>query len=262
MIRSLFFVLTLSSAIIPGILHAQNSQKSQEFYQISIYHFTNADQQKVIETYLKEAYLPALHKQQIKNIGVFSPIGNDTTADKRVYVIVPLQSLSQVVEAKPLLEADAEYQTRGKSYLQATYKSAPYNRIENILLQAFPMAPALIAPKLGGPKSDRVYELRSYESATENIFRNKVKMFNEGGEVDLFKRLDFNAIFYSSVIAGSHMPNLMYMTSFENMADREAHWKKFGSDPEWKKLSAMPEYQNNVSKIEITFLKSADYSDY
>jgi hypothetical protein len=58
------------------------------------------------------------------------------------------------------------------------------------------------------------------------------------------------------------MPNLMYMTSFENMQDREAHWKSFGDDPSWKKLSAAPEYQNNVSHIDITFLHPTDYSDF
>ena len=87
-------------------------------------------------------------------------------------------------------------------------------------------------------------------------------MFNEGDEVGLFKRLNFNAIFYAEVVAGGKMPNLMYMTSFENMADRDAHWKSFGSDPAWKKLSAMPEYKNNVSHIDIMFLRPTDYSDY
>ena len=111
-------------------------------------------------------------------------------------------------------------------------------------------------------KNERVYELRSYESATEKIFQNKVHMFNEGDEIGLFKRLNFNAIFYAEVVAGSKMPNLMYMTSFENMADRDAHWKSFGSDPVWKKLSAMSEYKNNVSHIDIMFLRPTDYSDY
>jgi hypothetical protein len=53
----------------------------------------------------------------------------------------------------------------------------------------------------------------------------------------------------------------MYMTSFNNMQVREEHWKNFGSDPEWKKLSALPEYQNNVSHIDIVFLRPAPYSD-
>ena len=87
-------------------------------------------------------------------------------------------------------------------------------------------------------------------------------MFNEGGEIALFKRLNFNAVFYASVIAGSHMPNLMYMTSYENKADRDEHWKNFSSSPEWKKLTVMPEYQNSVSKNEQVFLHATTYSDY
>ncbi|MEP7279608.1 MAG: NIPSNAP family protein, partial [Bacteroidota bacterium] len=106
------------------------------------------------------------------------------------------------------------------------------------------------------------YELRSYESPTENLHINKVHMFNEGGEIPLFKRLKFNAIFYADVINGSHMPNLMYMTSFENMEAREQHWKTFATDAEWKKLVALPEYQHNVSKAEIILCRAAGYSDF
>ena len=53
-------------------------------------------------------------------------------------------------------------------------------------------------------------------------------MFNEGGEIDLFKRLDFQAVFYADVLSGSRMPNLVYMVVFENAATREEHWKAFG----------------------------------
>ena len=86
-------------------------------------------------------------------------------------------------------------------------------------------------------------------------------MFNEGDEIGLFKRLNFNAVFYSEVVAGSKMPNLMYMTSFENMDDRNAHWKAFGNDTAWIRLKTMPQYQNNVSHIDITFLRGVEYSD-
>jgi hypothetical protein len=58
------------------------------------------------------------------------------------------------------------------------------------------------------------------------------------------------------------MPNLMYMTSFENKEARDMHWKSFSADPEWKKLSALPEYQHNVSHIDITFLRPTLYSDF
>lgn len=247
---------------VPFISLAQSANKTGEFYQLRVYHFSNGEQQKRIEQYLRDAYLPALHRQQIKNIGVFTALSNDTTADKRLFLIMPLKSLQQVADLAANLAKDKDYQANGKLYLDAEYKTPPYARLENILMQSFPLTPSLLLPKLTGAKNERVYELRSYESATENTFDNKLKMFNEGGEIALFKRLNFNAVFYASVIAGSRMPNLMYMTSFENMAHRDAHWKSFGADPEWKKLSSMPEYQNNVSKIDIIFMRATAYSDY
>jgi hypothetical protein len=56
------------------------------------------------------------------------------------------------------------------------------------------------------------------------------------------------------------MPNLMYMTTFENKASRDAHWKAFSADPDWKTLSGKPEYKNNVSKNVTLFLNPAPYS--
>ena len=87
-------------------------------------------------------------------------------------------------------------------------------------------------------------------------------MFNEGGEVRLFAQLNFNPIFYSKVIAGSNMPNLIYMTSFNNMDDRNAHWKLFLEAPVWKKISVIPEYLNSVNRNETILMSARDYADF
>lgn len=246
----------------PLLLLAQKKKSQGEFYQVTVYHFKNSDQQKIIDNYLEKAYLPGLHRQQVKQVGVFAPITNDTAADKRLYVVLPLKSLDEAANLPARLELDNEYLSNGKEYIDAAYNAPAFTRVENILLKAFPLAPSMELPKLKSTVSEKIYELRSYEGASEKIFRNKVKMFNEGGEIALFKRLNFNAVFYASVIAGSQMPNLMYMTSFENMEDRNQHWKNFGADAEWKQISALPEYQNNVSRIEIILMKATSYSDY
>ena len=68
--------------------------------------------------------------------------------------------------------------------------------------------------------------------------------------------------FYAEVLAGNRTPNLMYMTTFNNQTDRDAHWKNFGGDAEWKTLSTLPEYQHTVSKSDILFLRPTNYSDY
>ncbi|MDH7459982.1 NIPSNAP family protein [Chitinophagaceae bacterium 26-R-25] len=247
-----FFLLSWSSEKKP----------EQGFYQLTIYHFNTADQEKVIDKYLQDALLPALHKAGLKNIGIFKNHGNDTLADKTMYVLVPIKSIDVSATLTEKLDADKEYLAAGAEYLNATYSAPPYQRMEKILLKAFPLAPVLQTPKLKGARNERVYELRSYEGATEKLYKNKVQMFNEGDEVGLFKRLNFNSIFYGEVISGSKMPNLMYMTSFENKSDRDIHWKIFGDDPYWKKLVAMPEYQHNVSHVDISFLYPTGYSDF
>jgi hypothetical protein len=238
------------------------SKQEREFYLLTVYHFTTPVQEKILDNYLQNALLPALHRMNKKNTGVFKSHANDTAADKTIYVLTPVNSPDMVKNIPSKLDSDITYQAAGTEYINAVYTSPPYARMETLLLHAFAFAPQLQLPVLKGPRRERIYELRSYESATEKIFRNKVHMFNEGDEIGLFKRLNFNAIFYGEVIAGSKMPNLMYMTCHENKAARDANWKTFGADPYWKKLSSMPEYQNNVSHIDIMFLYPAEYSDY
>jgi hypothetical protein len=254
----LVFYLALLS--LPSF--SQKKTDTREFYEFRIYHYTSQEQGGLINAYLEKALLPALHRQGIKNIGVFTALANDTAAVKDIYVLTPYPNLNAKLNAYNQLLSDKVYLEAGKEYIDASYDKAPYSRFETILMQAFRDAPVMQIPALSGARDKRVYELRSYESATEKIYRNKVEMFNEGGEVVLFKRLGFNAIFYANVISGSRMPNLMYMTSFDDKASRDAHWKTFVDDPEWKKLSSMPQYQKNVSKADIIFLRPTAYSDY
>ncbi len=231
-----------------------------EFYQIKIYHLKTQAQVARVDSFLSTAWLPALHRAGIRQVGVFKPIDQDT-ADLRLYVLIPFKSLEQFEKLPAQLERDAVYRKSGSSYINAEYNNTPYARIESILLKAFSGMAKLEAPGLTGPKKDRVYELRSYEGPTEKYYVNKVKMFNDGDEIGLFRRLGFNAVFYGEVLAGSRMPNLMYMTAFKDQADRDAHWKTFSGDPEWKRLSALQEYKNNVSKNEKFFLRPTEYSD-
>lgn len=257
---SCFFCLIASIVFFCVPAHSNFKKPAQEFYEIKVYH-CKAEQEKGLDDYLQHALVPALHKLGISKTGVFKPLANDTAADKLIYVFIPLKSVEQLLSLPGLLEKDADYNTSGSAYINAPYNNPPYTRIESIFLKAFPTAPVMQLSSLTGPRTERIYELRSYESPTEKLYVNKVKMFNVGGEVPLFKRLEFNGIFYAEVINGSHMPNLMYMTSFDNIASREQHWKTFSADTEWKKLSAMPEYQHNVSKAEIILLHATEYSD-
>lgn len=245
------FSMTVASQLPPD----------RSFYQIKIYHLKDVDQVRRMHQFLRQAYLPAMHKAGVAQVGVFEPVESDTTAGHRIYLLIPFSSLEQFATLDQKLGKDKTYSQVGRAYLEAVHDNPPYERIESILLQAFSGMPSMQTPDLKTPASQQIYELRSYESATENIYQNKVQMFNEGGEIEIFDRLGFNPVFYGEVLSGSHMPNLMYMTSFEDMASRNKHWEAFRGDAAWEKLSADPNYQNNVSKSDIFLLHPTDYSD-
>jgi hypothetical protein len=198
------FLLTLLFFAFAQYSYAKPPKR--EFYEIKIYTIKNADQENRVDKFLKDAYIPAMHRLGITNIGVFKPVKADTVSfGKLIYVYTPLKSQDHILTISKKLAVDAAYQSAGADYLDAKYNAAPYVRFESIILQAFSDAPQMILPKLNGPKSERIYELRSYEGHTEKIYENKVRMFNAGGEVKLFKKLNFNAIFYGEV-TGSTCP--------------------------------------------------------
>ncbi|WP_299536395.1 NIPSNAP family protein [Ulvibacterium sp.] len=250
------FVITLICSLS---LHAQ----AREYYQLKIYTFDTETQQQTTDDYLKNAFLPSLKRLGIENVGVFKPHPQDDgTIPKQTYVLIPFKSIVEFGLLDDTLAKDKTHQEAGKTYWEAAHDKAPYKRIESIFMKAFIDMPKMEPSKLEGPRKDRIYELRSYEAATENLYRKKVDMFNAGGEVKLFDQLDFNAVFYAEVLSGGHMPNLMYMTTHLNREIRDANWKAFVESPEWEKLKVMPKYQNTVSRNDTRLLYPTEYSDY
>ena len=235
---------------------------SRDYYQIQVFRLNGKVQEAKVDNFLKNAYLPALHRAGIAKVGVFKPIESDTTSGKRVYVWIPFKSLDHFVKIQDVLAGDKEFQKTGADFLGAPHDQVPFLRKESILLRAFPDAPNFFIPNHKTAPSERIYELRSYESPTQNLFLQKVKMFNAGGEIKLFNSIDFNAVFYAEVISGSTMPNLMYLTTFADMPAHDAHWEAFRNHPVWKKLSAEAEYKNTVSKAVKILLHPTDYSDF
>lgn len=242
------------------MLMSQSSDR--EYYQIKIYTFDTPEQQMVTDQYLKNAYLPALHKLGIDQVGVFKTRPGENEGPDKTFVLTPLQELSQLEKINDFISQDKSFKMAGKEYIQAAHDNPPYHRIESILLRAFENMPHMVPSPVSGPRKDRIYELRSYEASTEALHENKVEMFNKGGEIKIFEDLGFNAVFYGQVLAGCKMPNLMYMTTFKDQKSRDEHWDAFRVSPEWLALKNKVPYQNNVSGSDKYFLYPTEYSDY
>jgi hypothetical protein len=235
--------------------------KPREYYITQVYHCATTNQLEGIDAYLKMIYLPHLHQQGIANVGVFEPITNDTAKDKTIMVWIPLSSIDQLDRLDQQKEAIDPLKENSLLSLVTTNGALPYNRLETTISKSFKYQPQFQNTTSFPKTSENIYEFRSYESADESIFLKKLHMFNEGKEIELFKSLKFNALFYSKVIAGNSMPNLLYITRFSNLADREVHWKIFEDDPNWKKMSNLSVYLNTVSKADIVLMRAKPYSD-
>lgn len=264
-LTALFFVLTLTSCQDTKTNEVKEevvAETTTQFYQLKVYTFDNEVQVNATDEYLKGAFFPAMKKMGYGPVGAFKQRISEKDSTLKTYLLIPLNSLDDVLEIDEKLESDAAHATAGSAYLGASHNQPPYKRIESVLMKAFEEMPTMQTPELEGERADRVYELRSYESATEKLYKNKVDMFNAGGEVKLFDRLGFNAVFYGEVLSGSKMPNLMYMTTFSNQVVRDSLWKEFFASPEWEVLKADPKYKNNVSHADKILLYPTEYSDY
>jgi len=235
---------------------------TQQYYEIKIFRIADKTQEGKVDAYLKDAYLPALHRAGIPVVGVFKPVEADTAFGKLIYVLIPFKTVDQFMQLPDQLTKDKAFADAGKSFIDAPYNEPAYKRYESIFLKAFMNFPQFNAPKYTNSPAERIYELRSYESATDAKAVKKIEMFNQGGEIDIFEKLNFNPVFWGEVLIGSHMPNLMYMTTFSDMKSHDEHWKAFGATDEWKKLSGMEEFKNTVSKANPFLLHPTSYSDF
>ncbi|WP_036152498.1 NIPSNAP family protein [Maribacter forsetii] len=256
------FPLPLLLLLLTAITSFSSLAQEKEYYELKTYTIKNETQENMVDDYLRNAYLPALKRVGIENIGVFKLRPDKFKVSDKIYVLIPFQSLATFENLEEMLAVDKTHLSTGADYIHATHDKKPYERISSVLLRAFPDMPKMKPSEVEGTRADRVYELRSYEGPTEAMYRRKVDMFNEGGEVELFENLGFNAVFYADVISGDKMPNLMYMTTFTNMEKRDALWKDFGTSDKWKEISVIDKYQNTVSHADIYLLYPTEYSDY
>ncbi len=232
----------------------------RDYYQLKIYRIENDAQEEKLDQFLKDAYLPALHRAGIEKVGVFKPIEGKNEGKAFVMVFIPFASLEEFEKLPQRLLNDRTYQESGSQYIMAAHDQPFYERIETILLRAFSASPRLGTPVKEGSKSERVYELRSYEAATERLYERKVEMFNQG-ESALFARLGFNPLFFAEVLSSSRMPHLMYMTTFSDEKSQEERWNAFREHPDWLAMKDLERYRNTVSVITRYLLYPAEYSD-
>jgi len=228
------------------------------FYELIRIEVVNNAQKAGLEKYLGEAAIPALNRLGISPVGVLKPKYGTHGLD--YYLLIPHPDINSFLSAWDRLAQDKEYLAKGREFLQAGMDNPAYYRFSTSLLHAFTHLPRLEMPDNLKGKSGRIFEIRTYESHSREKAILKVEMFNEGGEIKVFKESGMNPVMFGETLAGEKMPNLVYMLAFENLAERDAAWKRFADSEGWTKLKDMPRYKDTVCSVTDVILSPADCS--
>lgn len=264
--RRAFVKTSVSAAAITGVLNVPTRSqqgtsgvKAREYYELRQYQVQSGRQQKLTDAFLRDALVPALNRLGFAPVGVFNlTIGPMTPT---FYVLIAATAVETLATVEARLGHDAEYLKIGAPFLTSPADQASFIRIESSLMVAFEGWPKLKLPAATTEHKERIFELRTYESPSDQDHRRKVEMFNSG-EYDVFEKAGFSQVFYGDVLVGSRLPCLTYMLAFTDLTDRTAKWNAFRDAPEWKKLSGSPRYafDDIVSNITSLILSPTTYS--
>ena len=241
--------MAMAGAALSGEGRAQ-AASARECYQLRKYTLRTGPQLALTQNYFEHALIPALNRMSISPVGAFKlDVGPETPT---YYLLMPATSVETLTMVNVRLADDAEFIKTSAAFWSAPAAAPPFDRVESSLLAAFTGWPKLTAPKPG----KRIFQLRTYESASEDAHVRKVQIFNEG-EIAIFTRTGLTPVFFAETLIGSRMPSLTYMLTFADVVELNAHWSVFGSDPAWKEISQKPqnadaEVVSNISNLYLS----------
>jgi len=222
--------------------------RKREFYLMRRYNLQNGPQTQRTESFLSDALIPALGRMGMGPVGAFRlEFGNETPA---FYVLIPGPSVEALAELNLRLADDAAFMKAADPFWNATAAAPAFQRAETTLLAAFEGWPKVTPPD---SKAKRIFQMRTYESASPGGHVRKVEMFHSG-EFEIFLKCGFHPVFFGDTLVGSRMPNLTYMLTYANKAEMDAKWDVFRDDPDWKKLSTSPRFASDQLVVNITNL--------
>ena len=237
-----------------GMAADKETSDQRQYLEWRIYQTHVGAKRDLVGNYYRDAGIAAMNRLGVRQVGVFNVAYGPNSPSLWVLLVHP--SLESVATLSSRLLADKEHLEKAAGFINADLSDSAYVRYESSVMVAFKGMPKLEVPA----KKDRLFELRIYESHTEKASKKKIEMFNEGGEIELFRKTGLTPVFFGETVIGRNMPNLMYMLAFDDMVDHDSLWRVFITDPGWKTLSADPQYRDTVSNITDLILSPTPYS--
>ena len=233
------------------------NNQNQQFFELRKYTSRVGPHGARLNSFLKDVAIPAWNRHGVAHVGAFSVQYGPT--DPTTYVLLSHSSLDSLSGMRSALAGDDMYQQKGADFLTASLSDPGYTRVESSLFKAFSGMPEIAVPPTAADNGQRIFELRIYESHSERAAIRKVEMFNKG-EIDIFLKTGLTPVFFGEAMVGELLPNLTYMLTFKDLAERDAAWQKFIAHPDWEAMKADDYYKDTVSNITSIILRPLPFS--
>ena len=249
----LLYLMLISISIISSCVPEKTTDSpKKQIYEWRIYTLTGAGD--ALDAFFEETLIPAYNRYDI-SVGAFS-LYQDAEQEQR-YLLFVYPDLQTYNEVRQMVWNDKDFLEAARPYFDATAPNPVYSEYETYLCEAFDKIPEMRIPD----KSRSLFEYRCYHSPNEEANLRKISMFN-AEEIDLFDTVGIHSVCYGEILAGKHMPALIYLTWHKDEATRNSAWDAFMNHPDWERMKNDPKYKHTATNNQVQLLSPMPYSQF
>ena len=248
--RRFFFALLTGAMMTCFVSKSEAQVNDGQIQEWRIYNFQMGGSAARLDKLMTDILLP-LYKSMGIEVGCFREYHQNSPVV--YYFIFVYPSFDAYLKANDIL-------LQNSAFVEAMKEDAAANRPMFFRYDSYLCRPFEAWKKVTPVTGKTIFEWRKYDSANIEAGTRKVQMFNQG-EIAIFVECGINPFCFGQIVAGKDMPGLIYVTHFNDMADRDASWAKFSSHPEWQRMRAAPEWVNaTIQNNRVVFLTPLPYS--
>ena len=174
--------------------------RARLFYELRRYSLSNGPQRKLCNDFFSGALVPALNRLGITPVGVFDVAIGPLTPS--IYVLLPSASRGNAGHRGSTACAGRGISEGRRSVLECPCDAARIRADgELVYSRRSRKSRASLCRKRPQATAQRVFELRTYESPSDQDHKRKVEMMQSGEEA-IFNKAGFTQVFYGDALIG------------------------------------------------------------
>jgi hypothetical protein len=235
------------SALADSSAWAESRERKTSLFRLE-YLYSRQDRQPAALHDFISSQIPLIERYTHK-LGIFAAITGPRVP--ATVILSGFTSYEDMETTDACIRRDADYR-RNLEKVEAAGQS--YDRTRMLL------RPAKFSNEIEAQSNlkARLFELRTYHSASEEQLRNLHERL-ANPESGIFGRAQIRPVLQADTLIGPNLPNLTYLIPFEDLAHRDQSWDAATRDSEWMRAHEASEPAHQVF-TEVSLLRPVSFS--